>query len=76
MDDAHAPPVPLEVLRHESPVAVMGLIFAAEQAAFLDQVSRNRLIDLALLHQIEKARLVRGPVGAQLLVIVEHASWS
>src|SRR5947209_3978910 len=72
MGDINVAPVLFEILRHQSPVTVVRLILAAEQAALGNRLLRYRFLDAPLLHQVEKAKLVGLPVGTLLPVLVEH----
>ena len=67
----HPAPLALEVLDDQPPMAVVWLVLAAEEAALVDHVPGDRLVDSALLHQAQELGLVDRPGAAVLLVRVE-----
>ena len=70
--NVEAAPMLLQVFRHQSAMAVMRLVFAAEQAALSHDFLRDALFNLPLLHEVEKPLFIGGPVPLQLLVFIEH----
>ena len=65
-------PVLAEIFCDEAAVAVVGLLFAAEEAGSIDELARGERFDGAGFHEGEEALLVGGPVAFQLLVVVQH----
>ena len=64
-------PVFVQVLRDQAAVAVVRFVLAAQEAAFRDDLSRDRFLDAAFAHQLAEADLVGLPVAVALLVVVE-----
>ena len=58
----YAFPVTLQVFGHQSPVAVMWLVFAAEEAASVDHFLGQRFLDAAARHETEEFLLVNVPI--------------
>ena len=71
MGDLDAAPMLVQVLRDETPVAVVGLVFAAQEATVRDDLPGDRLLDPPLPHQGEEAILVGLPVALPLFEVVE-----
>ena len=65
-------PMIVQILRHQTPMAMMGAVLAAEQAPVCDNVCRNRPLNLALPHKFKEANLVRPPVSAAFSVFVYY----
>ena len=61
------PPFP-QILGDEAAVALVGLVFAAEQAAVVEQRGVQGFLDAALAHEVEEALLVGGPIDLGLPV--------
>src|SRR5579884_2600595 len=68
MNDVHVTPTLLEVLRHESAVTVMGLVFAAKQATISNHLLRDLLFAPALAQKSGELPLVIHPAAPSLLV--------
>src|SRR6266566_759684 len=69
-------PALLQVLRHQTPVAVMGFVFAAEEAALCDDFFWDPFLNPAFAHKVEEAHLVRVPIPLELFVLIQHLlSW-
>ena len=72
MNDLDVAPARLEVLGYEAAVAVVRLVFTAQETALGKDVPGNRLLDLTGTHQFEKLAFVDRPVSLVLPVAVEH----
>ncbi len=72
MDNLDVAPLPVEILRDETPMAMVRLVLAAEQTRVLERSRRNGLLDATASHEFEEALLVRYPFAFQLLVVVEE----
>lgn len=64
-------PMGAEVFGDEPPMAMMGLVLAAQQAASLDGCRIDPLFDFALLHQIQKRMFIETPDPLVLFVGIE-----
>ena len=67
VSDLDTTPMIVQILRHQPAVAVVGLIFAAQQAAVRKGFLRDRLVDPPLAHEVEEPGLVGLPIAASLL---------
>ena len=54
MLDLQFPPFGLQVFRHETPVAVVRLVFTAQETAAFDRLRVDALFDLTLPDQVQK----------------------
>ena len=68
MDNLDVTATILQVFRHESAVAAVGLVLAAEQTSIGQDFLGNRLLDPPLLHELEELALVHRPLAFPLLV--------
>jgi hypothetical protein len=58
MDDVDIARFVFQVLRYETPVAVMRLLFAAEEAGAGNHIALNGFLDAPALHQLHELDLV------------------
>jgi hypothetical protein len=65
-------PVAAEVFGDEAAVAVVGLLFAAEEAGSVEEFAGCKGFDGAGLHEVEETALVGGPVALELFVGVQY----
>ena len=72
VDDLQVRPLLSEVLRNQAAVAVMRLLFAAEQATVGDLLPGDVVLDVTKLHQSQKIPLVGGPLALLFLVRVQY----
>ena len=73
MSDNQIRPMTLEVFRDETAMAVLGLVFAAQQARQVHRFLWHSLLDRTSDHQFVELALVRLPSTLVFLVSVEHA---
>ena len=71
MGDIDITPMFLEVIRDQSPVTVVRLVFAAKQASVRDHFRWNGFFDPPLFHERKEAVLIRPPIPLLLLVLVQ-----
>ena len=72
MSNIDVAPMLFEVLGHEPAMAMVRPVLTAQQAAICNHILDDRFFDATLLHQVEETRLVRLPVPAFFLVLVQH----
>lgn len=58
VNDFDIPPPPSQILSNESPMTLVRLFFAAEQATVSYSFQRDILFDLARLHQLQKLAFI------------------
>ncbi len=71
MRDLHVRPVPLKMLRNESPVTMLGSILAAQQTITIEEFSAQHLSDTARLHQLSESARVFIPFALGLDEVVQ-----
>jgi len=70
--DVEIPPVLLEILRDQPPMAVVWLVLAAQEASAFDHPGIDPLFDFPFLHQVQKCGLVDAPIPFMFLVGIEN----
>src|SRR5262249_54870017 len=68
MLDPHIAPSLLQIFRDKPPMAVFGLVLAAQQASAVEKLAWNTLLDFAAAHEIEKRAFVQSPVPVLLFL--------
>jgi hypothetical protein len=71
MHDLDVAPFVFQVFGNEAAMAVVGLFFAAQEAASVQQVGRDRLLDPSRSDEVKELRLVQAPVAFALFEGVE-----
>lgn len=66
--DVHTPPV-AQVFRDQSAVAMVRLVFAAEKAGPIHQITRDLLLNTALVHEVEKSDSEVRPLECLLVLV-------
>lgn len=72
VDRQRPSPFFVEILADETPVAVMRLVFRAEETRALKHLRFEAMLDLPFRHQPQKALLVCPPIALFFLVRFEH----
>src|SRR5579862_8394406 len=73
MADRKAAPSSREVLENQATVTVVGLRFTAEQdGRFLERSVADAILNLSLVHEIQKRLLIGLPAALLFLVLIEH----
>ncbi len=72
MNNIHIAPLLFQILPNQSPVAVVRLVLAAEQAGLVHHRAGYSFLDPPPLHQLEEAVLVPCPIVPMLLVRIEN----
>ena len=65
-------PMAAQIFRDQSPMAMVRLVFTAQQAAGLDHFLGDRILNMALFHEVEKALFINAPLPLVLLVLVKN----